>query len=358
MNTEFDRSGDMDQPGYYVEYVGEVDHRWDEFVRGSAGASIYHLMKWRQLIEDVFGHRAHYLMALTDAGECKGLLPLIEIRSMVFGRYLVSIPFFNYGGVCAENERAKKSLISESIKLAERLNVDHLELRATEPSDAGLQVRLEKVGMSLTLKESADVMWESFPSKLRSQIRRPRKDGLTAKIGGVELLDSFYDVFSENMRDLGTPVYERRFFETILARFPDESRICAVFAPEGKPLAAGFVLRWRSTLEIPWASSLKRSNRAGANMLMYWSIIEFACNSGVREFDFGRSTVGEGTYRFKEQWGAKPRQLYWYYWVKGGGSIPMLNPSNPKYRMAIGLWKRLPVALTRIIGPRVVRNLP
>src|SRR5207249_11093601 len=169
-------------------------------------------------------------------------------------------------------------------------------------------------------------------------------------LAGEELLDDFYQVFSRNMRDLGTPVYGKEFFKSILHTFPKEAKICTV-SLEGKPLAVGFLYGFREMLEIPWACSDRRFARLAPNMLLYSSVLEYACRSGFRMFDFGRSTVASGTYRFKEQWGARPIPLFWYYWLDHSGPLPELNPQNPTYSLAISLWRRLPIPLTRIIGP-------
>jgi len=173
----------------------------------------------------------------------------------------------------------------------------------------------------------------------------------------VEELDAFYEVFSTNMRDLGTPVYSKVFFKNILAGFAGMSWVCTVYQGP-TAVASGLLLGFKDMLEIPWASSLSAYNRFSPNMLLYWTVLQFACERGFKIFDFGRSTSGEGTYRFKEQWGARPVPLYWYYWLREGGPLPELNPKNQKFRAAIAAWKQLPVAVTRWIGPSIVRNLP
>jgi len=211
--------------------------------------------------------------------------------------------------------------------------------------------------MRLELPKSEKDLWTSFPSKLKSQIRKPQKEGMTGRIARYEELDNFYRIFSINMRDLGTPVYPKHFFRNILDHFPENSWICTV-STGSIPVASGFLLGFKGKLEIPWASSIREYNRLGPNMFLYWSCLEFACNRGFRVFDFGRSTVGEGTYRFKEQWGAIPHPMFWHYWMAKDAPMPEINPRNPKYRFAIGVWKKLPVPITRIFGPRLVRNIP
>jgi FemAB-related protein (PEP-CTERM system-associated) len=179
-----------------------------------------------------------------------------------------------------------------------------------------------------------------------------------ASLGKEEYLDSFYDIFSTNMRDLGTPVYGKKFFRNILREFPTSTWICTVRTKEDKAVASGFLVGFKKRLEIPWASSLRSHNSSSPNMLLYWTSLKFACENGYDTFDFGRSTPGEGTYKFKEQWGAKPVQLFWHYWLRSGGPLPELNPHNPKYKMAIKIWQKLPLSVTNLIGPAIVRNLP
>jgi FemAB-related protein (PEP-CTERM system-associated) len=211
--------------------------------------------------------------------------------------------------------------------------------------------------MLLPLPQSADELWKQLPSKLRSQVKRPVREGATSVFGGVDLLEEFYRVFAKNMRDLGTPVYPRRFFRAILATFPESSSL-AVVRLRGKPVAAAFLFEHRDTMEIPWASSLRTANSVGVNMQLYWSVLERAVARRMTVFDFGRSTADSGTFRFKQQWGAEPTQLYWHYWLRDGGSVPMLNPSNPRYRAAVAAWQRLPLAVANWAGPRVVKYLP
>lgn len=332
--------------------------RWDSFVNSRPDSNCYHLIGWKKVIEESFGHRTYYLLLEKDNGEISGVLPLVHLKSMLFGNFMVSIPYFNYGGICTEDEASYSLLLKEAVGIAKKEGSRHIELRDTRIIENGLQRKEAKVSMRLQLPDSADSLWSSIGSKLRSQIKKPEKEGIYSRIGREEELDSFYDVFSANMRDLGTPVYSKRFFCNILKTFPETSWISSVYAKDNKAIASGFLVGFRDTIEIPWASSLRSYNSYSPNMLMYWTSLKFGCNSGYKFFDFGRSTPGEGTYRFKEQWGAKPFPLYWYYWVRDGKAMPELNPKNPKYSAAINIWKKLPVGLTRLIGPSIVKNLP
>jgi FemAB-related protein (PEP-CTERM system-associated) len=173
----------------------------------------------------------------------------------------------------------------------------------------------------------------------------------------MELLDGFYEVFCRNMRDLGTPVYGRSFFQNILETFPDATCIISVML-ESKTVASGILTWFRDTLEVPWASSVADYREMCPNNLLYWEAIRYAIRNGARKFDFGRSTPGEGTFRFKKQWGANPAQLLWQYLLEQGKEVPELNPANPKYRLAIKIWQQLPLAVANVLGPRIVKNIP
>ncbi|MBZ0155103.1 MAG: FemAB family PEP-CTERM system-associated protein [Alphaproteobacteria bacterium] len=331
--------------------------RWDRYVLES-GASNYHRLGWRNVIERGFGHTSYYLYAEDRKGEIHGVLPLVHLKSLFFGSFLVSLPFFNYGGIHARDEQTRRLLLDGSIRIARNVHAEHIELRHVHTLEADVPAKTSKVSMLLDLPGDSDGLWKSFSPKLRSQIRRPLKEGMYARIGREEELNSFYTVFSFNMRDLGTPVYPKEFFRNILEEFPRETWICTVYTAGGQPAASGFLVGFRDTIEIPWASSLRLLNRFSPNMLLYWSALTFACEKKYRVFDFGRSTPGESTYKFKEQWSARPVQLYWHYWLGEKRSIPELSPKNPRFRTAISVWRRLPLGLTQLIGPLIVKNLP
>ena len=318
--------------------------QWDDYVRNHPESSVYHLSGWRRVIERTFGHRTFYLLAL-EQGQPVGVLPLVLMKSLIFGRFLISLPFFNYGGVVADNAGVERALVKEAISIAGREKVRHIELRHTEDKVLGLVTRAHKVSLRLHLPKRADELWAGFKAKLRSQVRRPQKGGFTARIGGIEELDHFYRVFATNMRDLGTPVYPKRFFRAILQEFPDTTRICTTLLGD-RPVAAGFLVSFRRELEIPWASSLRRYNSLSPNMLLYWTVLAYG------------STPGGSTHRFKEQWGARPVQLYWQYWLSDRVRVPDLSPGNPRFRTAVRVWRRLPVRVANLFGPRIVKYIP
>ena len=336
----------------------EDRERWDRYVNRSSLSTCYHLTGWKEIIENSFNHRSYYLLSEDSDYEVNGILPLIHLKSIFFGNFFISMPYFNYGGICAETEEIRHQLLEEAVHIAERENAEFIELRNICHTDGWLPVKTTKVSMICELPKKEGELWDSFPSKMRNQILRPSKEGMYSKIGKEEELDSFYTVFSINMRDLGTPVYSKAFFSNILNKFHGSTWICTVYSKEGQPVASGFLNGFKEKLEIPWASSIREYNRFSPNMLLYWASMKFACENGYTIFDFGRSTPGEGTYKFKEQWGARPIQLYWHYWMRNGSTLPDLNPKNPKYYMAVKIWKRLPVGLTRLLGPQIVKNIP
>jgi FemAB-related protein (PEP-CTERM system-associated) len=205
---------------------------------------------------------------------------------------------------------------------------------------------------------AAPALWDGLDRKARNQVRKAQKSGLTYREGGSELLDAFYAVFARNMRDLGTPVHAARFFGKVLGAFPGRARIHVVSRGTTTPIAAGLTFETRGTMEVPWASSIRDFNSLCPNHLLYWSMLEGASARGCSTFDFGRSTPNEGTYKFKKQWGAQPVPLCWEYGILAGSDVPNPSPTNPRFRLAIAVWKKLPMGVANRIGPMIVRAIP
>ena len=329
---------------------------WDQFVNSHTQCSNYHRWGWKRVIENSFHWPTFYLMA-TEDGTVLGILPLAWQKSWMFGSFLTSLPFLNCGGVVGESQSAKEALVAEAIALAQRLRAKHLELRHRLNPELRLPTKTHKVAVVRRVEPDAEKMWAALPHKVRTDIRKGMKSGLTAEFGGEDLLDAFYGVFARNMRDLGTPVYGRHFFSEILKTFPRDTYICIV-RHQGKPVASSFLMGHRGTLEAAWSSSLYSYVSMKPNMFLYWRTLSFAGERGYQLFDFGRSSIGSGTHRFKKQWGSQDVPLYWVYWVPEGADLPELNPENPRYRLAIWLWQRLPVSVTKLVGPAIVKRLP
>ena len=312
---------------------------------------------WLGIFQSAMGHESFALEA-TFGGQTFGFLPLVHVSSFLFGRFLVSLPYLNSNGAIALSTDVQVKLVERAVGLAEELEVKHLELRHERPVDhADLTAELTtKVHMRLDLPRSHEKLWKNLDAKVRNQVRKGEKGNFTATWGAADRLDEFYDVLSVNMRDLGTPVYSKRLFSDILAAFPDQAEIC-VMKDGAKPVAAALLLHGWGTTEVPTAASLKSYNPSCVNMLMYWQLLKRSIERGQKQFDFGRSTTDGNTFRYKKQWGATPSPATWQYAVKDG-ETPSLRPDNPRYERAIRLWQKLPVKLTQLIGPPIVRGIP
>ena len=312
---------------------------------------------WLDVLRRGLRHEVMCLEAMRD-GRTVGLLPLALVKSLLFGRFLVSLPYLNSAGAVGVDAEATRVLIDRAVLLADELDVRYFEMRnETACEHAALTARLStKVCMRLALPPTVDELSAQLKSKLRSQIRAGQRHGFEVTWGGLSCLDDFYRVFSRNMRDLGTPVYGRGLFEAILTEFPSQAELCVVRL-EGEPAAAALLVHGRGITEVPSASSLREFNSRSANMAMYWHLLCRAVERGQKTFDFGRSTEGGNTYRFKKQWGAEPFPSVWQYYVRRGSSGE-LRPENGRYGLAIRIWKRLPLWLANTLGPRIVRGIP
>jgi len=337
------------------EPLTDID-TWQRFVATQPHATIYHDARWAELIKNTFGHTPYYVTCENEDGELSGVFPTIHMNSRLFGSFMVSLPYVNYGGPLSSSAAVEHMMMQHAAELAATMDCEYLEARDTHQRGDWL-TKQHKVTMVLPLPDCDEALDKQLGSKLRAQVNRAARENLLFQFGGVELLDKYYKVFSTNMRDLGTPVYNKAFFRNILETFPEAANI-GVVLHNNKPVAAGFLLGYRDKLEIPWASSLRRANPLGVNMYLYRNILRTAIEGGYQYFDFGRSSKDASTYKYKKQWGAIEHPLYWHYWMSSGDELPELNPNNPKFKLAVNVWRRLPVAIANRIGPQVVRNLP
>lgn len=329
---------------------------WDRYLEGHPEASLYHDRRWAKVIGESFGHQTFFL-ALETQASLQAVLPLVFLKSPMFGKCLVSMPYFNYGGLLANDASGAQQLIAASLRLMREVRADYIELRQRSPVPGAWPTKSHKVIMLLPLPPDPDALWASFKTKLRTRVRRAEKEGFSVHFGKQDLLTDFYAVFTENMRDLGTPVYPKRFFQTICETFPDQSHIVTV-RDGSRCVAAGFLLSHRTKIEVPWASSLRRYNHRSPNMLLYWNMLKYSVNNRFQTFDFGRSSRGSGTFAFKEQWGASPQETFWVYPGKDSDELPDHSPQNPKYRWATRVWTKLPLFVANRCGPWIVKNIP
>ncbi len=329
--------------------------RWEAFVARRAPIPLSYHPAWLDVLARGFQHQPICLEAV-QGETCRGLLPLAFVKSQLFGRFLIGLPYLNYGGVLADDEETPRLLIDHAIELADRLEVDRLELRHERALDHPQLTPAtgHKYNVRRNLPATSAALWKSLESSVRNQIRKGRRGGLKVAWGGEELLPEFYDVFSHNMRDLGTPTFGQRLFRAILCEFPGLAEFCVVRAGE-LPVAAALLTHGWGVTEVPSASSLRRFNSTCANMLLYWHLLECAVGRGQSQFDFGRSTPGSPVMKFKEQWGGRAEPAEWQCYVRSGGSDPRCN--GDRYRRFVWLWRHLPVALTRWIGPSIVRGM-
>ena len=346
----------------------EPPRDWDGFVVDAPGATFCHLGAWRAIMTDVLGHECLYVSARDETDQLCGVLPLVAVRSLLFGHHLVSVPFLNYGGPIGSPE-ARWLLTEWSGTEAARRGVDLLELRWRDaalvsgshgPAQAhlppGFGETRRKITVVLPLPDTAEVLWtEGLKAKVRSQVRRPMKEGFETRFG-PDQVEPFYEVFVRNMRDLGTPVLPGDLFRRLPELFEDRVAFAVVY-DGNRPVAAGCGFHFGGEFELTWASSLREYNRAAPNMLLYWRLMEHAIEQGAEAFNFGRCTPGGGTHRFKKQWGGEDEALPWAVW-SASGKTATPNLEQKRYELAASAWSRLPVSLSRFLGPPLARRIP
>jgi len=339
------------------------EEKWNDYVSRHPQASPYHHFSWRKTIENAYGHQCYYLLAENTDKEIVGVLPTVSITPPFMAGKLCALPFCDLGASLASDKTVEEQLISKAIDIARQYKLHTVEYRSSqnhtinEDVDKSLSKAL-KVRMLLELPETSEALLAGFKAKLRSQIKKAIKNGLTVETGrSDQMIDEFYDVFSHNMKDLGSPTHSKKWFAEIKNNY-NQNMLISIVKYEGLPVAAGIILLNGTMASIPWASTKREFNRLSPNMLLYWSLLEYACNDGYRIFDFGRSTYEEGTYRFKKQWGSKPLPLVWKnFHITNKDNITNDNTMTSKkgnIRPLIeSVWKKLPLPLTIIIGSNI-----
>ena len=348
-------TGIHSESGVRVTCDGQgLDGTWQRIVNGLPHATLAHAPEWQAVIRDAYGHQPLYLTA-EDAEGRRGVLPAVFVRRPLLGSVVVSMPFLDGGGPCASSTAVARALVERLVKEAFRLKATVVEMRCTEQVDVETAPMRHKVNLTLPLPADADLLWRQFDGSVRNQVRKAGRSGLTIEFGGAEKLDDFHGVFATRMHALGSPVHSSRFFTAIFQRFGGRARV--VLVRKGTTPIAGLVaLACDDVLTVPWASALPEYFSLCSNMLLYWETIRMACLEGYGVFDFGRSTRGSGTYGFKRQWGALESPLYWY-------TIPIsprrgVSPGDgATAARLVGMWKRLPLAVTRRLGPHVRKYL-
>jgi FemAB-related protein (PEP-CTERM system-associated) len=327
---------------------------WDSFVETSPSGPFFHRAGWRPVIEKAFGHRTFYLQA-RRGGQICGLLPLTEIRSLLFGHSLISNAFCIHGGVLSEDENVRGALKDKAVRIARELKVRHVELRSAIDSEPPWQ---KKSGLYFIFRRplapEAEANLKAIPHTRRRMIRVAHDNGLTSEID--ESVDRLHHVYAESVRRLGTPVFSKRYFQLLKEQFGPDCDVITILH-KSQPIASVMSFYFRNEVMTYYGGGAKEARNLAGNDFMYWEVMRRACGRGVRIFDFGRSKIGTGAYSFKQNWGFKPAPLEYEFLPLNGREIPDLSPLNPKYRAAINVWRRLPLSVTKLLGPSIVRSI-
>lgn len=330
---------------------------WNSYVRHNSSGSFFHLYEWKTVFEHSFGHRTYYVIA--RSGKCiVGVFPIVMLQSRIFGRLLCSLPYaVNHCGPLADDESVRSRLIAYGAQLVQETDADFLEIRSLKPLPGNLPTSLRKVAMTLSLRPNPDEIWQAFASKHRNNIRRVYKAGVSVQIGHKEMLDTFYELLSLSWRSLGTPLYGKNFFASILDTFGPSIKIFIAYQ-NGRPVAAALNAYHDGVVEGMWAAYRPELRHLQLNYVLYWEMIKDACENGSHTYHLGRSSVDSGGEMFKKKWLANTQQLYWHYLLPPDGEMPALSSDNPKYKLAIDIWRRMPLWLTKVLGVRIAPNLP
>ena len=328
--------------------------RWDRFVLACPDATFFHRAGWQRLVAEVFRHKTFFLYVDND-GVIEGVLPLAEVKSLLFGHGLVSLPFAVYGGVAATCAEAADLLEVEAQTLAQRLGVQHLELRHIAPRHADWPTQDLYVTFRKAILADEEANMLAIPRKQRAMVRKGIKNGLTSELdAGV---DRFFQLYADNVHRHGTPAMPKRYFEALRREFGPECEVMTVTGPDGRLLSSVMSFYFRDEVLPYYAGDDEEARDLAANDFKYWELMRRACARGIKVFDYGRSKQGTGSYAFKKNWGFEPQTLNYEYCLYKRDAVPQNNPSNAKYKLLIETWRRLPIGMANWLGPFVVRSL-
>ena len=328
--------------------------RWDAFVRAQPAATFFHLAAWQALIAKVFKHRTHYCFAERN-GEVLAVLPLVEIKSRLFGHALSSMPFAVYGGVLGQDEQAVAALETHAEALARELGVSHLEYRNLNARHADWPRQEVYFTFRKSLFETDEENLNAIPRKQRAMVRKGIKNGLTAHQD--DDVERFFAVYADNVRRHGTPALPKKWFAALREVFGRDCEVLTVCDAAGQPVSSVLSFYFRDEVLPFYAGDMPAARDLAANDFKYWALMQHAVTRGARLFDYGRSKLDTGPYHFKKNWGFEPQALSYEYRLFGRDSVPQNNPLNPKYRLFIAMWKRLPLPVANALGPHIVRHL-
>ena len=349
---------------------------WDAYVINHPHGTVFHLTRWKNVIEKTFGHKSYYLIAEDNEGArlpssaenrnrlnyskpgaaIVGIFPLFEIRSLFFGNYLVSVPFAEAGGPIVESDLIERELIDRAIDYTKENRLDYLEMRNIRPLTRDFPGKELYYNFKREIFGSVDDNLKAIPRKARRMIRQGEKNNLSF-LFGKQYMAQFYEVLARNYHNLGTPVFSSAFFDNFCTEFEENCNILLILNDEKKPIAGVLFLLYKDQVLPYFAGSLVKYRKLAPNDFMYWQLMKYGFENSYRVFDFGRSKKETGSFDFKRHWGLEPKLLHYQYYLNKGTEVPNLSPANPKYKMGIRLWRKLPFQATRLLGPSIAKYL-
>lgn len=340
--------------GLKVHRLNEMDcSRRDAFVEGCPDATFFHHSGWKTVLERAFGHRTYFLYA-EQSGEIQGLLPLAQVKSLLFGNTLASLPFCVYGGIIANSEEARVALREAACELASQLNVDALEMRNIQSSMQDWPTKQLYATFRKEIDADPDVNMKAIPRKQRAVVRKGIKAGLVSEVDpGWQRL---YRIYSESVRNLGTPVFSGNYFRILREVFAKDCDVLMI-THKGQDIAGVMSFYFKDQVLPYYGGSIAQARALKGNDFMYWELMRRSGEQGVRVFDYGRSKEGTGPYSFKKNWGFTPEPLSYEYFLVKSKAMPDINPLNPKYRFFVNSWKKLPLPVANLIGPMLSKSL-
>lgn len=338
------------------EYTTKDKTVWDKYVLNHPFATIFHRIAWKEVIEDSYSHKSFYIFSQDEgSGRITGILPLFEIKSFLFGHYLISNPFAELGGILADDEKVEELLLKRAVDISENLNCDYLELRNRKELP-GMLTKSLYYNFQREISQDNDENLKAIPRKSRAMVRKGIKSGLVSEMGH-HLFSEFYDMLSLNFHRLGTPVFSRSYLRKLLKKEDLKTTILIIRTPE-KQTCAGVMTFFFKDQVIPYYAGSDFTLRSlGPNDFMYWELLRFGADNGYRVFDYGRSKENTGSFSFKKHWGFKPTPLAYQYHLGKIDELPNLSPANPRYQKKIEMWRKLPLWVTKTIGPMIAKNL-
>ncbi|MES1925732.1 FemAB family XrtA/PEP-CTERM system-associated protein [Salinisphaera sp. T31B1] len=343
----------MSDMPYSIEVLEQNTAEWEAFVADAPDATFFHRAGWKQVIEQSFGHRCYFLQARRD-GRLQAVLPLVHVKSRLFANALISTPFCVYGGAVAKEQAAAEALYQHACTLADRLGVEYLESRERRPRHEDWPRKDLYYTFARTIADNDEDNLKAIPRKQRAVVRKALKSGLDWRLDTAT--DTLYSLYLYNMRSLGTPPVARNYLDCLKSVFGDDCEILTVIG-DGEPQASVLSFYFRDQVLPYYSGAGPNARDHKANDYLYWALMSHAAARGVKWFDFGRSKRDTGPYHFKRHWGFEPEPLPYEYYLAGIDEMPDLSPNNPKYALFIKAWQKLPLPLTRMIGPWLARDL-